>query len=97
MLKKKVTEAPVLILPDFEEIFEVHCDASGVGIGGVLSQRNRPVTFFSEKLNDVRLRYLTYDKEFYAIVRSLEHWRHYLISREFILYSDHEALKYINE
>ena len=38
-----------------------------------------------------------YDKEFYAIVRSLEYWHHYLISKEFVLYSDHEALKYINE
>ena len=86
----------MLIVPNFDEVFEVHCDASGVGIGGVLSQNNRPVAFFSEKLNDVRRRYSTYDKEFYAIVRSLEYWRHYLIAKEFVLYSDHEALKYIN-
>ncbi|CAM8960386.1 unnamed protein product [Rhodiola kirilowii] len=96
LLKQKVTEAPVLILPDFFELFEDHCDASNVGVGGVLSQKNKPVAFFSEKLNDVRTKYSTYDKEFYAIVRCLEYWRHYLISKEFILYSDHEALKYIN-
>lgn len=92
----KVIEAPVLILPNFEEVFEVHYDASGVGIGSVLSQKSGPMIFFSEKLNDVKLKYSTYDKEFYGIVRSLEYWRHYLISREFVLYSDHEALKYIN-
>ncbi|GKA63337.1 RNA-directed DNA polymerase [Tanacetum coccineum] len=75
---------------------EVECDASGVGIGGVLSQNQRPIAFFSEKLNDARRKYSTYDKEFYAIVRSLDTWRHYLLSNEFVLFSDHEALKFIN-
>jgi len=50
---------------------------------------------FSEKLCDARRKYSTYDKEFYAIIRSLEHWSHYLVANEFILHSNHEALKYI--
>jgi RNase H-like domain found in reverse transcriptase len=91
-----MTAAPILALPNFENIFELECDASSVGIGAVLNQEGRPIAFFSEKLSDSRKNYTTYDKEFYAIVRALGHWRHYLISKEFILYSDHEALKFIN-
>ncbi|GJV05059.1 RNA-directed DNA polymerase [Tanacetum coccineum] len=96
ILKAKVTEALVLALPNFDEVFQVECDASRVGIGGVLSQNQRPIAFFSEKLTDARRKYSTYDKEFYAIVRSLDTWRHYLLSNEFVMFSDHQALKFIN-
>ncbi|GJW81970.1 putative CCCH-type zinc finger family protein [Tanacetum coccineum] len=96
LIKAKMTKAPLLALPNFEKVFELDCDASGVGIGAVQSQYNCPIAFFSEKLSEARQNYTTYKKEFYAIVRALEHWRHYLISKEFILHSDHEALTYIN-
>ena len=95
-IKDKMTKAPILRLPDFTKVFEVTCDASGIGIGGVLSQDKHPSAFFSEKLNDAKVRYSTYDKELYAVVQSLKYWRHYLLPQEFVLHSDHEALRFLN-
>jgi hypothetical protein len=95
VLKEKITEQPIMFLPDFGKMFQVRCDASGVAIGAVLSQDNRPVSYFSEKLNDTKKKYSTYDKEFYAVIQSLNKWRHYLIPKEVVLYSDNQALHFI--
>ena len=57
LLKKKVTEALVLALHDFNKFFQLDCDASGVVIGVVLSQEGRPIAYFSEKLNNTRRNY----------------------------------------
>lgn len=94
-IKHKLTSAPILALPDFTLAFELHCDASKTGIGAVLSQRNRPIAFFSEKISGARFRYSTYDIEFYAIIQAIKHWRHYLFYKEFVLYTDHDALKHL--
>lgn len=66
-----------------------------MGIAALLYQNGRPISYISEKLYEAKRKYSTYDKEFCALVYALDHWRHYLISTEFILHSYHEALKYI--
>jgi hypothetical protein len=96
VIKSKLTETPVLKLLDFTQPFKVACDASHVGIGGVLSQQRHHIAYFSEKLNETRRRYPAYDLELYAIVQSLKYWWHYLIHREFVLYTDHDSLWHIH-
>jgi hypothetical protein len=94
-LKKYLMSAPLLGLPDFNISFEIECDTSGIGIGGVLMQEGKPIAYFSEKLGGAQLNYLAYDKKLYALVRVLEIWQHYLWPKEFIIHSNHEALKYL--
>jgi hypothetical protein len=95
IIKHKLSSAPILALPDFSRVFELHCDASKTGIGAVLSQQSR-VAYFSEKLAGARSRYSTYDIEFYAVVQAIKHWRHYLFHKEFVLFTDHDALKHLS-
>jgi hypothetical protein len=72
-LKDKLTHGPPLQLPYFQKVFELESDASGIGLGVVLLQ-GKLVAYFSEKLSGASLRYSTYDKEFYALVRTLQTW-----------------------
>ena len=94
-IKNKLTTAPVLALPNFAIPFELHSNASKTGTGAVLSQHGKPIAFFSEKIAGSRGRYSTYDVELYAVVQAVKHWRHYLFHREFVLFTDHDALKHM--
>jgi hypothetical protein len=91
----KLTQAPLLQHLDFAKTFELECDASGIGIGGVLLQEGKSIAYFSEKLSEPYLNYSIYDKELYALVCVLETWQHYFWPKEFVIHSDHESLKHI--
>jgi hypothetical protein len=78
MLKKKLTIAPILILPDVHKPFSVYCDASYTGLGCVLMQEGRVVAYSSRQLKIHEKNYPTHDLELAAAVHALKTWRHYL-------------------
>ncbi|GAU43227.1 hypothetical protein TSUD_241170 [Trifolium subterraneum] len=94
-LKKKLTTAPVLILPDAKESFVVYCDASKLGLGGVLMQKGKVVAYASRQLKVHERNYPTHDLELAAVVFALKVWRHYLYGSRFEVFSDHKSLKYL--
>ncbi|RDY03944.1 Retrovirus-related Pol polyprotein from transposon 17.6, partial [Mucuna pruriens] len=79
----------------FSKSFELECDASSVGIGAVILQERYLIAYFSKKLKGAQLNYSTYDQELYALVKALHTWQHYLLPKEFVIHSDHEALKHL--
>jgi hypothetical protein len=95
LLKDKLCTFLILALLNFTKAFEIECDISGKGIEAELIQDKRSIVYFSKKLNEATLNYLTYDNEFYAIMRMLETLQHYLWPNEFVIHYDHESLKHL--
>ncbi|KAG8382026.1 hypothetical protein BUALT_Bualt05G0033600 [Buddleja alternifolia] len=79
----------------FALIKEKLCNAPVLALPN-FDKEGKPVEYFSEKLSNARQKWSTYEQEFYAAYRALTHWEHYLIQRNFVLFSDNQALKYIN-
>ena len=78
-LKGRITQAPVLTMPDYEKPFELEVDASNYALGAVLNQQDinnhiHPVVFYSSTLSAAERNYGVYDKELLAIHRPLKHW-----------------------
>ncbi|GKC98782.1 reverse transcriptase domain-containing protein [Tanacetum coccineum] len=98
-LKKKLTEAPILIAPDWDLPFELMCDASDYAIGAVLGQRKtkhfQPIHYASKTMTEAESHYATTEKEMLAVVYAFEKFRSYLILNKSIVYTDHSALKYL--
>nr|GEY99057.1 reverse transcriptase domain-containing protein [Tanacetum cinerariifolium] len=98
-LKDKLTEALILIAPNWDQPFELMCDASDYAVGAVLGQRVekqfRPIHYASKTMNQAETNYTTTEKEMLAVVYAFEKFRSYLIMNKSIVYTDHSALKYL--
>nr|GEV77833.1 reverse transcriptase domain-containing protein [Tanacetum cinerariifolium] len=98
-LKKKLTEAPILVVPDWNLPFELMCDASDFAIGAVLGQRKikhfQPIYYASKTMTEAQIHYTTTEKEIFAVVYAFEKFRPYLVLSKSIVYTDHSALKYL--
>ncbi|GJR02123.1 reverse transcriptase domain-containing protein [Tanacetum coccineum] len=98
-LKKKLTEAPILVVSDWNLPFELMCDASDFAIGAVLGQRKmkhfQPIHYASKTMTEAQIHYTTTEKEMLAVVYAFEKFRPYLVLSKSIVYTDHSALKYL--
>ncbi|KAK8916810.1 hypothetical protein KSP39_PZI022605 [Platanthera zijinensis] len=94
-LKTHLTSAPILALPDFTQPFTIETDASGCGLGAVLSQNKHPLAYFSKKLTVREQNKSTYERELLAISTALEKWRQYLLGAPFIIRTDHQTLHHL--
>ena len=94
-MKRRLTSASILIVPNRGQGYTVYCDASRAGLGCVLMRSERVVAYGSRQLKNHEQNYTTHDMELVAVVFALNIWRHYLYGEEFEVYSDHKSLKYI--
>ncbi|GJR46364.1 reverse transcriptase domain-containing protein [Tanacetum coccineum] len=98
-MKKKLTKAPILIAPNWDQPFKIMCDASDYAIDAVLGQRIekhfRPIHYASKTMTEAETNYTTTEKEMLAVVYALEKFRSYLIMNKSVVYTDHSTLKYL--
>nr|GEV27932.1 reverse transcriptase domain-containing protein [Tanacetum cinerariifolium] len=96
-LKKKLTEAPILVVPDWNLPFELMCYASDYAIGVVLekhkSKHFQPIHYASKTMTEAQIHYTTTEKEMLAVVYEFEKFRSYLVLCKSIVYTDHSTLK----
>ncbi|GKD44953.1 reverse transcriptase domain-containing protein, partial [Tanacetum coccineum] len=98
-LKKQLTEASILVTPDWDLPFEIMCDASNFAVGAVLEKRKtkhfQPLHYASKTMNEAQAHYTTTEKELLAVVYAFEKFRPYIVLLKTIVYTDHSALKYL--
>jgi hypothetical protein len=95
LMKKLLTTSPMLAQPNTDKLFNVYCDASSTGLGGVLMQEGRVISYSSRQFKHHEEHYPTHDLKLAAVVMTLRTWRHYLLGIVVHIYTDRKILKYI--
>jgi hypothetical protein len=98
-LREKLTQAPIVQYPDFSKPFYLYTDASIIGLGAVLAQKDNDkeyvIAYASRTLNPAEKNYAITELECLAIVWSVKYFRHYLYGSKFTIITDHTALKWL--
>jgi hypothetical protein len=103
-LKEGITQNPVLDLPNWDLPIEIHCDASQYATGSILMQRDddKPrgqqfcsIGYQSYTFSKTEQNYSVTEKEALALIVSIKYFRSYIEGRDFTVFTDHHALKYL--
>nr|GFC21226.1 putative reverse transcriptase domain-containing protein [Tanacetum cinerariifolium] len=92
LLKQKLCSAPILALPEGSEDFIVYCDASNKGLGAVLMQKEKVISYASRQLKIHEKNYTTHDLKLGVLVFAFKIWRHYLYGTKCTVFTDHKSL-----
>ena len=97
ILKKKLTESPILTYPNFKKTFILQVDASEVAVAACLMQENNegtllPIAYHSHILSDTQRKYSTTKRELLALVNSLEKFRYLILHYPVEVFTDHLPL-----
>ena len=95
LLKQDMTTTPTLAMPNFQQSFTIEYDASGEGIGVVLTQQDKPIAFMSRALGVLKLSWFSYAKDMLAIIQAIRTWRPYLLGHKFYIQIYQHSLKYL--
>ena len=90
-MKEVISNCHILAFPDFSKPFVLECGASGEGIGTVIKQGQRPISFESRKLQTPERIYSIYDKEMFSIMHDLINFRQCLVENKFVVKTDHNS------
>ena len=93
-MKKIMARETILAYPNFEIPFDIHTDASAYQLGAVISQKGKPIAFYSRKLTPAQTQYTTTERELLSIVETLKEFRTILLGQQLIVHTDHENLTY---
>jgi transposase InsO family protein len=93
-VKTVISRETLLAYPDFNSDFHIFTDASDFQLGSVIMQNNRPLAFYSRKLNPAQRRYTTGEQELLSIVETLKEFRNILLGQKLIVHTDHKNLLY---
>ena len=100
-IKSRLVEAPIMATPDWNNEFEIICDASDYAMRVVLGQKTdkmfRAIYYASKTFNEAQENYLTTEKEMLAMVFSCEKFKPYILGAHVIIHTDHAAIKYLME
>ncbi len=91
-IKKVIARDVILAYPNFGEEFTIFTDASTRQLGGVITQNNRPIAFFSRKLNTAQQKYTVTELELLSIVELLKEFKGMLLGQKLVIYTDHQNL-----
>ena len=92
--KRMVAQEAMLAYPDFSKPFHIYTDASDYQLGAVIMQNEKPLAFYTQKLNPAQTKYPTGEQELLSIVETLKSFENILLGQHVIVHTDHLKLLY---